>query len=119
MVAEAANTTITLLRGTTFDSYGDVEDAAEPMVSGVPAILVETGRTVSDPATQTPRTVRSATCKIPSWLGALNTDQIQDETTGAVYAIEDITQPPSLISSPAGGAVDIVLTLRRVTAAGV
>lgn len=119
MVAEAANTTVSLLRGTTVGDYGDLEDAGTPVAQGIPAVLVETGRRAFDPATQTPRTVRSVTCRVPAWLGALNTDQIQDDTTGAVYAVEDITRPPTLMTSPAGGDVDIVLTLRRITAAGV
>lgn len=119
MVAEAANTTVSLLRGTTYDGYGDVQDTSTPVMAGVPAVLVETSHQAFDPVTQAPRTVRAATCKVPAWVGVQNTDQIQDETTGNVYMVEDITQPPTITSMPAGGAVDTVLTLRRITAAGV
>jgi hypothetical protein len=119
MVAEAANTQCSILRGVSYDDYGDLQDDMAAVTPGIPAVLVETSKSVFDPATQTPRTVRSATCRVPGWVSVLNSDQIRDDSTGNVYAIEDITRPATLISSPAGGAVDLVLTLRRITAAGV
>lgn len=115
MVAEAANCTVTLMRGTVPDDYGDVSDAGIPYLTGVPAVLIETSRNVFDPATQAPRTVRAATLKLPAYVAVDNTDQVQDEATGNLYAIEDITQPPTLMGAP----VDLTLTLRRITAAGV
>lgn len=111
MVAEVANTTVSVLRGTTTDAYGDVQDASTPVFTGVPAVLVETGRNVMDPATQTPRTVRATTCVVPDGLGVTNADQILDETSGQKYAITEIVRPPTLMGAP----VDIVLTLKRVT----
>ena len=113
MVAAVANTTISLLRGTTTDAYGDTADAGIPILTAVPASVVETARSVLDPATQTPMTVRSTTCIVPAWTGVLNSDQIKDEATGDLYAIEDILMPPTLMGAP----VDITLTLRRVTGA--
>ena len=119
MVAEAANTTCSILRGVSYDEYGDLTDDMAAVTPGIPAVLVETTQSVFDPATQTPRTVRAATCRVPAWTGVLNTDQVKDDGTGAIYSIEDITRPATLISSPVGGAVDLVLTLRRITASGV
>ena len=119
MVAEAANTTVSILRGVSYDEYGDLQDDMAAVTPGIPAVLVETTQSVFDPATQTPRTVRAATCRVPAWTGVLNTDQIRDDLTGSTYSIEDVTRPPTITSSPVGGPVDIVLTLRRITAAGV
>ena len=111
MVAAVANTRVSILRGTTTDAYGDIQDAEVALYTGVPAALVETARTAFDPSTQTPRTVRSITCVIPDGLSVTNSDQILDEPTQQRYAIEEILRPPTLIGAP----VDIVLTLRRVT----
>lgn len=118
MVAEAANTTVAILRGVSYDAYGDIQDATTEVTAGIPAILAETSRQVTDPSTQTPRTIRSATCKVPYWTQVLNTDQIRDQVTGNVYAIIDITKPPTLTHMPVGGPVDLLLTLRRITASG-
>lgn len=118
MVAEAQNTTVAIMRGVSYNSAGDLQDAATEVTGGIPAILAETSHVTFDPATQTPRTVRSATCKVPFWAGISDNDQIKDQATGRVYAVIDIEKPPTLTASPVGGPVDILLTLRRVTAAG-
>lgn len=111
MVAEVANTTVSIQRGTHTDAYGDVQDAGITILSGVPACLVETARQVFDPATQTPRTVRATTCVIPDWTAVTTADQVVDESTRNAYAIQEILRPPTL----AGAPVDTVLTLKRVT----
>lgn len=119
MVAEVANAQISVLRGVDFSAYGDLEDNMAAVTPGIPAVLIETSTSVFDPATQTPRTVRSATCRVPAWTKVLNTDQIRDDATGTIYSIEDVTRPATLITTHAGGRPDLVLTLRRVTASGV
>jgi len=119
MVAEVANTTVSLMRGVGYDEYGDISDDMAAVTPGIPAVLIETSKSVFDPATQTPRTVRSATCRVPAWTKILNSDQLRDDLTGSVYSIEDVTRPPTLITTHAGGREDLVLTLRRVTASGV
>lgn len=111
MVAAVANTYVSVLRGTVVDEYGDVQDSGVAVFTRVPASLVETQRTVFDPATQLPRTVRSTVCVIQDGLGLTNSDQIVDEQTGDKYAVEEIVKPPTLDGAP----VDITLTLRRVT----
>lgn len=93
------------------NAAGDEIDSTTPLYTDIPASLVERSKVVLDPATQTPRTVRDIVCVIPSWTDVVNTDRIQDETSGYVYAIEDVTYPPTLMGAP----VDEVLTLRRVT----
>lgn len=114
MVAEAANTTVSILRGTDVDEFGDIEDTGTPITAGIPAILLETVKTTTDPATQTPRTIRSATCHLPAWTEALNSDQILDESTGQKYSVADVDSPGILNGAPA----DLVLTLKRITFTG-
>jgi hypothetical protein len=115
VVAEAANTYVAILSGTAYNAYGDVIDAATEVTSNIPAILIETSKMVQDPVTQTPRTVRSATLKLPYYVDVDDGNQIRDQVTGNVYAIIDITRPPTLTGMPVAGPPDWLLTLRRVT----
>jgi hypothetical protein len=46
MTPEAANIRITVFRGTTTNAFGDVISTSTPFAEHVPAILVETGRSV-------------------------------------------------------------------------
>lgn len=110
---EISNTQISILRGQTVDAYGNKQDSGIAILTGVDACLVETSKTVMDRVSQTPRTVRTTTCVVPDWANVTTADQITDESSGSRYAIEDIVKPPTLIGAP----VDIILTLRRVTAA--
>ena len=110
---DLANTSASILRGTSADAYGDVDDAATVAYADIPAAIVESSKTVIDPASQTPRTIRAVTCVMPGWADVLNTDRIQDQSTGYVYAIESVEAQPSL-----GYPADTVLTLRRLTGAG-
>lgn len=108
---EIANTSISVLRGEGVNPYGDRLDTQVPVYTGIPAYLGERSKTSFDPATQTPRTVRDIVCVAAAWTDVRTTDQIKDERTGIVYAIEDVTLPPTLMGAP----VDEILTLRRIT----
>jgi hypothetical protein len=109
-----ANTKVTVLRGTGTDAYGDEIDVMTPLETDVPAMLVETAQTVFDPATQEPRTVRTAECYVPPWLDVLNTDQVYDQLTGDTFMVIDIVAQPW--RNP-GGSRLTTLKLRRVSAA--
>jgi hypothetical protein len=110
MGAETANTTATVLRGTTSNWAGDTVDAGIPVLSGLPVTLIETGKNIQDPSTPTPRIVREITCIVPAYAGVLNTDQIVDEATGEKFIVLAVTRPPTIIGAP----TDRVLNLRRV-----
>lgn len=111
MVAEAANTTVSVLRGETTDAYGDLLDSNQVAYAGVPAILVETGRTTTDPSNPNPRTIRRIVLTVPEWIGLLDTDRVMDEATSNVYMVIEVTKPPTLIGAP----VDTTAVLKRVT----
>lgn len=104
------------MRGVSVNDAGDIQDAATEVTGGIPAILAETSRIVMDPATQTPRTIRAATCKVPYWVQVDDTDQIKNQVTGDIYAIISITRPPVLTSMPIGGPPDTLLTLKHISA---
>lgn len=112
MGAETANTTASILRGTSSNWAGDQVDANTPVITGLPITLIETGKSVQDPSTPTPRTIRQIYANVPEWAGILNTDRLMDERTGDVYIVISVTKPPTIIGAP----VDTVLGLRRVTA---
>jgi hypothetical protein len=111
-VAETQNTTCTVYRSTTVNQFGDVIDNNVPFLEHLPATLIETGKSVQDPSTPTPRTIRQIQCWVPEWAGVLNTDRILDERTGDVYIIIGVTKPPTIIGVP----VDTRLDLKRVSA---
>jgi hypothetical protein len=115
VTAEAANALVTVLRGTAVNAWGDTIDDSQILYEHVPAILAETGRTIQDPSSPTPRTIRELICKLPAWTGVLNTDRITDEASGDVFIILGVTSPPTLTGAPA----DLYLQLKRVSAAGV
>lgn len=106
---ELANTTLTIMRGTEANAYGDLSDVGAPIYTGVPAAVVESSKVVFDPATQTPRTIRTSTCVVASWVDVLTSDTLLDESTGSYYMINDIQQQPT---GPTGIAPDKILTLR-------
>jgi len=113
--AETQNCLISVLRGTAVNQFGDEVDSNVPFISGLPATLIETGKTVQDPSTPTPRTIRQITAIVPEWAGVLNTDRLLDESTGDTYIIISVTRPPTIIGAP----VDLVLQLKRVSAESV
>lgn len=104
---ELANTTLSVMRGTTTNGYGDVTNVGLPLYQGIPAAVVESGKTVFDNATQRPSTIRTTKCVVPDWADILTTDTLQDETTGSYYMVEDVMTQPSLGPPP-----DKILTLR-------
>ena len=73
--------------------------------------LIETGKTVQDPSTPTPRTIRAIYLSAPEWL-AYPQPTGPDQMTGDVYIVICVTKPPTTIGAP----VDTVCQLRRVSA---
>lgn len=105
---EIANCLITIMRGTEANVYGDETDVGTPLYQHVPAAVTETGKTVFDPATQRPQTIRASMCVLPSWTDVLDSDTLLREDTGDYFMIESIQRQPTLIGIPP----DKILTLR-------
>ena len=90
-----ANTKVTILRGTTYDDQGDIEDDGAIIATGVLAQInaarVGTfGVRVFEPASGTPSTVRLFEGVFPSGTDLQNTDQVQDEATGHIYEVVSV-----------------------------
>jgi hypothetical protein len=104
---ELANTTMTLMRGTTVSKFGDKTDVGTPLYEGIPAALTETSKRTYDRATQRPQTIRVTMCVVPDWLDVTLADTMRDEGTGNYYMVEEIEVQPTL-----GLPADKILTLR-------
>jgi hypothetical protein len=116
-----ANTTVSILRGTVEDTYGDNEDSGTVIASGILAFISSPGMsplrpqilgtTVYGPAAQMPSVVRELICILPSGTDVTNDDQILDENSGVTYAVYLTAQLGRL-----GGLVpDLQVMLRQVT----
>lgn len=105
-----ANCTVSVLRGTSTNAYGDVLDNNTVAASGIPAFIAVQSRTVTDAASQTPRVVQTIRGALGSAVDIQDTDQLRDDTHGVTYAVEAVTQPLA-----AGITPDLELELRRVT----
>ena len=106
----AATTTITVLRGTTTDAYGDEQDTDTPVATGIPAALTEQSRRVTTRDDPTPRIVRYAVARVTAGTDVTDQDRVRDERTGAVYIVDAV----SAMANPAAAA-DLRLDLRRTT----
>ncbi|MEV7770580.1 hypothetical protein [Kitasatospora sp. NPDC086791] len=90
------NRTITIMRGTAINAYGDATDVGVPLYTGVPAALAETEQVAFDSASQRQQIIRSITCTVPNWADVRTTDTIRDETTGRYFMIESISERPGI-----------------------
>jgi hypothetical protein len=105
------NRLINVYRGTEIGPYGEetnVGTGGPPAFANVPAAIAETSQDVFDPATQRPQTIRSIEAILPAWAPVLETDTLEDVTTGYFYLVEDIAQRASIGYYPP----DQLVTLR-------
>jgi len=105
-----ATTTVSILRGTTTDAFGDEQDTDTAIATGVPASLTEQSRRVTTRDDPTPRIVRYAVARLPARTDVTDQDRIRDERTGAIYIVDAV----SGMANPAF-EVDRRLDLRRTT----
>lgn len=104
------NTTVTILGGNTQSDYGDVLDSDEPAGSNIPAAIVEGRQVVATEADSQARVIRYYTGRLPHGTVVDDTNRLQDERTGDVYSIDNVTYPLNPIVPQ-----DVRLDLRRVT----
>lgn len=105
-----ATTTISVLRGTETDQFGDERDTNTPHATGIPASLTEQSRRVTTRENPTPRIVRYAVARVPARTDITDQDRVRDERTGAIYIVEATSQMANPAATP-----DIRLDLRRTT----
>ena len=87
-----ATTTVSVLRGTAMDEFGDETDLATVAASGIPASLIEAGRQASEPVTGVPRIVRTHVCRVPPDTDVTEDDRIKDEQTSEIYIVVSVTK---------------------------
>jgi hypothetical protein len=110
-VKAAANTTITILRGTELDAFGDEVDSQVAAHTGVLAAIAEVGRRVFLPAENAYRVVRAYQCRVGFEADLRKDDRVRDEQSGTVYLVTELSDP-----LPLNGALgDRVATLSRTT----
>jgi hypothetical protein len=109
-VKARATTTISILRGTTVDSFGDPVDSATVVATGITASIIEQSKMATTADDTTPRQVRSYTGRLPAGTNIQAGDRIKDEKTNVIYVFDAATA----VANPVRGA-DIRLDLRRVT----
>lgn len=109
-VIAVATTTVSVLRGTTTDPYGDVMDSDTPIVTGLPISIIEQRRKVFTADNPDPRTVRYITGRVGSGTDIRVNDRLKDERTGYVYAVDEIGDPMNPVI-----ATDIQLDLKRTS----
>ena len=87
-----ATTSVTILRGTSTDAFGDETDTDTPIATRVPASLIESTRTAMEPVSGTPRIIRTHVCRLPSTTDITENDRIKDEQTDEIYIVVSVTK---------------------------
>lgn len=105
-----STTTITILRGTAVDRYGDEQDVDTVVASQVPASILERPVQGTRPASGRKDTARGYALRVWRSVDVRQDDRIRDEKTGLTYVVT--TEAPS--TNPVGlGSTR--LDLQRVT----
>lgn len=96
------NTTVTVLNADSIDPYSGQRVNEVETVTGVPAHLVERpatrprtgaqGRAVEDPATDTPRTLRVFSLRVPLGTPINRNSRVRDEFTLRVFSVNSVRE---------------------------
>lgn len=106
-----ANTRAAVYRGSAPNGLGDeVDNNSAPLagLSSVRASIIERTRTVLDPASGEPRTIRNVVGRLPGDADVVKGDRVQDVRRGVFYVVEEITYTPYTLS----GTRELRLDLR-------
>lgn len=118
-----ATTRIAVIRGSEAHPMGFEVEGTDPVPSlaDIPASLIERSRGVWDPSTETRRTVRTMTCRLPVATPHPATgesvavqleegDRIRDNRTGIIYAVNEKTEVPRSLAGAAHLTLDLKAT---------
>lgn len=103
-------TTVSILRGSSTDEYGDPTDALTAVATGLPASLLERTQRITKYGERTPQIITYYTCRLPGDTVLQPEDRIKDETTGYIYVMDNYSQVanPLLVN-------DVRVDLRRLS----
>lgn len=90
-----ATTTVSILRGTQLDQWGYEQDTDAVYKTGIPMGITARNKTVIEPVSSTPKTVRWYTGRCITNLDITEDDRIVDERTGDIYTISSVTSTTS------------------------
>ena len=105
-----ANTTLSVLRGTTTDEFGDDADNSTVVASGIPCSLIEQIRQAYTPENPTPRVVRYSIGRVNADTDIRESDRVKDERTNRTYIVQAVSQTGGL-----GMVNDLRLDLKYTT----
>jgi hypothetical protein len=105
-----ATTTVSVLRGSTTDGFGDTVAADTVAASGVPASILEQRRNVYTPADNRVQQVLYYLGRVPGNTDVLLTDRIRDEVTGDTFHVDSVSRVGSPVQMN-----DIRLDLRKAS----
>jgi hypothetical protein len=87
-----ATTTVSILGGSSTDEFGDDTDGTTVLASAIPASLIESARTASEPVSGIKRIVRTHVCRLPPGTAVDEDKRIKDESTDEIYIVVAVTR---------------------------
>lgn len=102
-----ATSTFTILRGTSFDDFGDEIDTPTIVQEEVVGSVIERARTVFNPNDSRTTVTRELVGRFKPWVDVQDGDRLKDERTGTVYLVDAVHHNTSPIMRS-----DTVLDLR-------
>ncbi|QQM45198.1 hypothetical protein [Streptomyces liliifuscus] len=87
-----ATTTVSVLRGSSTDAFGDETDTSTVLKAGIAASLIESTRTAMEPVSGTPRIIRTHVARLPATTDVTEDDRIKDERTNEIYIVVSVTK---------------------------
>lgn len=87
-----ANCTVSVLRGSETDDYGDTADTGNVVADRVPASILETVRRTTRRADDRAQTVLYFTGRVDPRVDVRQNDRLRDERTGAVYLVTSLSR---------------------------
>jgi hypothetical protein len=85
-----ANCTVSILRGTVNDAWGDAKDLNNAVHTGIPASIMLVRSAVSTISDGRPQQVGFLVGRVPAGTDIQNEDRLQDELTGEVYIVDAV-----------------------------
>jgi hypothetical protein len=104
-----AMTSVSILRGTTVDAYGDTLDTDTPIATHVPASITFTSTSDTTEETGRQYQVNDADAEVPPGTDIRVGDRLLDENTGLVFVVRGVEPTPNaFLPLPIGLSVRLV-----------
>jgi len=111
MTTFVPSTRITVLRGSGVDSFGDETDVDTEVAEKMPAAITQDRQRSYQQVEARGGVVETFTIRLRPGADVTEGDRFRDETSGHVYQVREVSNPPRLIGLP-----DVRVTAVRVGA---